>query len=201
MNLHRTTLTRAMQVVVAVLCLFAVCARGQYRDWIGEEQAANSRWIPKPKYVIVDADAARETFNSGVGPTQNVNRFYVSPRVAVGWDNYIYHPYLLTYSALFEPGYSWRHQTVNGVATDDNEFVLNGRISAEFLSAKPYASTFSFDRGHDEVQYGFFNQASVDSQTWGVASGYRQGGIPMQVSYQDTREDSVELFQRTISDY
>lgn len=200
MNLHTQTTTRAMKVVVAVLCLLAVCARAQYRDWIGEEEAANSRWIPKPKYLLLDTDMTRESFDSGVGPVQYVNRFYISPRMAVGWDNYIYHPYLLTYSALFEPGYSWRRQTVNGVTTDDNEFGVNGRISAEFLSQKPYSSTFSFERGHDEVQYGFFNQASVDTQTWGVSSGYHQGGIPTQISYSDSREDSDELFQRTIAD-
>jgi hypothetical protein len=197
---QRTAIRRAMELAIVVLCMLGFVARAEYRDWIGEEEAANSRWVPRLKYIIVDSDAERETFSLENAPKQQVSRFYVSPRVAVGWDNYIYHPYLLTYSALFEPGYSWRRSTVNGVATDDNELALDGRINAEFLSQKPYATTFSFARGHDEVQYGFFNLASVDSQSWGGATGYRQGGIPTMLSFHDTRADADELFQRTISD-
>lgn len=187
-------------MVAVALCMFSFVARAEYRDWIGEEEAANSRWVPKLKYIVVDSDAERDTFTLENAPNQQLSRYYVSPRVAVGWDNYIYHPYLLTYSALFEPGYAWRRSTVNGIPNDNNELALDGRISAEFLSAKPYATTFSFDRGHDEVQYGFFNVASVDSQSWGATTGYRQGGIPVQLSYHDSQSDGDELFQRTISD-
>jgi hypothetical protein len=199
MKLQRTILTRATRVVFAVLCLLAVTARAQYRDWIGEEERVNSRWIPKMKYILIDTDAERDTFDSNVSGHQEVTRYYASPRVAVGWDNYIYHPYLLTYSALFEPGYTWRRTTVGGIPNDSNEFTVNGKVNAELLSPKPYATSLTFDRGHDEVQYGFFNLASVDSQSWGVASGWRTGRLPVRFSFHEAREDADELFQRNLS--
>ncbi|MGZ5545750.1 MAG: hypothetical protein ACXWIU_13855 [Limisphaerales bacterium] len=201
MNLRPSKITATIAQVVMVLWIAAVAigARAEYRDWIGEEQTANSRWIPKFKYMLLDTDAERDVFDSQFGGHQEVTRYYISPRVAVGWDNYIYHPYLLTYSALFEPGYTWRRTSVNGAPNDNNEFTVNGKVSAQFLSPKPYATTFTFDRGHDEVQYGFFNMASVDSEAWGIVTGYRQGGIPVQLSFNQTHEDAEELFQRTLT--
>jgi len=199
MNLQRTIAKRAMQMVLVAMCLFVTVAQAEYRDWIGEEEKANSRWIPQPKYLLVDTDAERDTFNSPATSKQEVTRFYVSPRIGVGWDNYIYHPYLLTYSALFEPGYTWRRTMVNNVPDDSNELTLNGKVNAEVLSQKPYATTFNFSSGHDEVQYGFFNLASVDSESWGIATGYRDGPVPIRLAFHESSEESDELFQRTIS--
>lgn len=191
---------RTMQVVVAMLCLFAVTAGAQYRDWIGEEETANSRWVPKLKYILTDMDGEKDTFKTTVGGTQEVTRFYGSPRIAVGWDNFIYHPNLLMYTALFEPGYTWRRTSVNGFNTDSSEVALDGKLDASLLSAKPYATTLTFDRGNDEVQYGFFNTASIDSQTWGLTTGYRNGPIPVHLTFSDSRESAEEFFQNTSSE-
>ncbi len=188
-------------LIVLSLLWAGTSARSQYRDWAGsDETPETSRWVPKLKYFEIDMDAERDTYQTTVGGKQETTHLYMAPRLGVGWDNYIYHPSLFNYSALLEPGYMWRQTTESGQKYQTDQTMLDGRLTAELLSVKPYATTFTFNRSHQDVRYGFYNTTTVDAQNWGVSTGYREGPVPFKVSFYQTREDGQELTQRTINE-
>lgn len=108
--------------------------------------------------------------------------------------------YLLTYSMLFEPGYVWQDRTSNGKGVASDELILNGTFRANVLQIKPYATTLSYSRSREEAKYGFFSTAIVDSQSWGATTGYRDGPVPVEVSFGQSREDSTDFNQKTVTD-
>jgi hypothetical protein len=55
---------------------------------------------------------------------------------------------------------------------------------------KPYATILSYGRAHEDYHYDFFNSATVDAQSWGVTSGYREGPVPVDFSFQHSTRDS-----------
>jgi hypothetical protein len=188
---------------VALLALMAVVplSRAQYRDWLEQQQSSDWYAVPRLKYIRTDVEAERDVYHSSTGiGNLETTRFYVSPRIGIGWDNYIYHPYLLTYSMLFEPGYVWQQRSLGGVSTPSSQLVLDGTFRANVLQIKPYATTLSYSHSREEAKYGFFNSATVDSQSWGAASGYRDGPVPVEISFQQSHEDSTDFNQNTLTD-
>jgi hypothetical protein len=180
----------ATKHLVALLALMGAVplTRAQYREWI--EQPENYDWyaVPRVQYLRTDVEAEQDKMqSSGSTANQDTSRVYVSPRIGIAWDNYLYHPYLLTYSMLFEPGYVWQNRTSNGKTTETDELVLDGTFRANVLQIKPYATTLSYSHSHEEAKYGFFSTATVDSQSWGATSGYRDGPVPVEVSSTFTR--------------
>jgi hypothetical protein len=184
-----------------ILALVAVAVRGraQYRDWMGEQQDS-SRSLPSLRYIETEAEAERENFQQPGGVPEKSTILYVSPRLGVGWNNYVYHPNLMTYSLLLEPGYLYQQRTFNGQTSTTDQFVVGGTGTANFLQFKPYATSASFSKSHEEVKYDFFNTAIVDAQSWGVFSGYREGPVPITASFLQSHEDSTDFNQTTDTD-
>jgi hypothetical protein len=187
---------------IALLVLAAGTSRGwaQYADWMGyQENPEWSYFAPKLKYIKTDVEAEQDV-TSGGGSQLKTDRLYVAPAFGIGWDNYIYHPYLLTYSLLFEPSYIWQESGAPGQMTQTETLSLNGTFSANILQIKPYATTITYDRSRDEVKYDLFNSATVDSQGWGVNSGYVEGPVPFTVSFQQSSENSASPGQDSTTD-
>jgi len=155
---------------------------------------------PRLKYISMDAEFEDVSYKpkNGGGAT-DTQSIYLSPAVGIGWDYFIYHPDLLTFSLLAEPGYSWQHYTFAGATSQQNELVVNGNFNATLLQLKPYATTFTYSRGHDETQYNFYSSVTQDYQNWGVNSGYRDGPVPVTISFQQSDLDSSGLSLNTTS--
>ena len=191
-----------LKYCVALLALMATAplTRAQYRDWL--DQQDNSGWyaVPRVQYLRMDVEAEQEKLRSSSAPNQDTTRLYLSPRIGIGWNNYIYHPYLLTYSMLFEPGYVWQDRTSNGKGSVTQELILDGTFRANVLQAKPYATTLSYSRSREDAKYGFFSTATVDTQSWGATTGYREGPVPVEVSFNQSHEDTTDFNQNTLTD-
>ena len=101
---------------------------------------------------------------------------------------------------LFEPGYVWQDRTSNGKGMASDELILNGTFPANVLQVKPYATTLSYSRSHEEAKYGFFSTATVDSQSWGATSGYRDGPVPVEASFRQSHEEQLTSIKIRITD-
>jgi len=188
---------------IALLVLAAGTSHGwaQYVDWSGFQETPEwNNFVPKLKYIKTDVEAEEDVYSGGGGSQSKTERLYVAPAFGIGWNNYIYHPYLLSYSLLFEPSYVWQESGPPGQMSQTEMLALNGNFSADFLEIKPYATTVSYNRSQDEVKYDLFNSATVDSQGWGVTSGYTEGPVPVNVSVQQSHEDSTGLNQDSTTD-
>src|SRR5436190_10692743 len=96
-------------IVLLALVLSAPNGWAQFRDWAGTQEGPGSAIsAPRLRYIETDIESERDTFHSEVGGDKESTRWYVTPKIGIGWNNYIYHPYLLTYSLLAEPGYVWQ---------------------------------------------------------------------------------------------
>jgi hypothetical protein len=193
----------AAKYVVALLALMAAVprTRAQYRDWLDQQDPSGWYAVPRVQYLRTDVEAEQDNLHSsGAAANQDTSRLYLSPRIGIGWDNYIYHPYLLTYSLLFEPGYVWEDRSTGGKGVESDELILNGTFRANVLQIKPYATTLSYSRSREEAKYGFFSTATVDSQSWGASSGYRDGPVPVEISFEQSHEDSSDFSQNTLTD-
>jgi hypothetical protein len=147
------------------------------------------RTAPRLEYISVDAEAEQVSSKSNGGTTDTRN-IYLAPTVGIGWDSYLYHPDLLTFSLLAEPGYTWQQYVLNGATSAQTSLLLNGNFTGTVLQAKPYATILSYSRSHEDYHYDFFNSATVDAQNWGVTSGYREGPVPVDFSFQHSTRDS-----------
>jgi hypothetical protein len=152
-------------------------------------------------YIKTEVEVERDSFRSSTGTNRfDSGRLYVAPALGIGWNNYIYHPYLLTYSALFEPGYTFLNAGPAGATRETQELTLDGHLTANLLEIKPYGLTLNYNHSHGEIKYDLFDSALVDSQGWGVAGGYREGPVPVTVSFNQSHEDSAGFNQNTTSD-
>jgi hypothetical protein len=158
-------------------------------SYLEEPQAPLS--LPQFKYFKFDIEAEQAHQNSaGAAVQTRTERLYLSPALGITWDHYIYHPDLVNFSILAEPGYVWQKSGPSGALEEENHFLLNGNLNATLLQLKPYATTVYANAGHNTHQYDFFNTVTEDSHGWGVISGYRQGPVPFTVSVQQTTRDS-----------
>ena len=161
----------------------------------------NSLLVPRLKYLETNVEGEKDSYRSGGngGPSSSTY-MYLSPRMGVEWKNYVYHPYLLNYSLLFEPGYVWEARTLDSQKSQSGELSLNGSYIANLLESKPYATSVSYSRTHEQVKYDLFNSATVESETFGGATGYRDGPVPVKLSYYQTHEDATDFNQTMLTD-
>src|SRR5205823_4615972 len=124
------------------------------------------------------------------GGSSDSQRLYIAPSVGIGWNYFLYHPDLLTYSFLLEPGYNWQQYGGSGGSRRSDALLLNGSAVATLLKLKPYATTFNYDRSREEFHYDFFNSATVDTERWGANGGYREGPVPIVLTFSHMLTDS-----------
>jgi hypothetical protein len=148
--------------------------------------------MPQLKYISlsVNADQLDSTSKSGGGGSHS-EQVYMAPTVAIGWDYFLYHPNLMTFSLLAEPGYSWQQYNVDGSSLMQDSLVLNGTFSGTILAMKPYSTSVNYSRSRGEYHYDFFSSATSESESWGVSSGYHQGPVPFTVSFQHSLTDNT----------
>ena len=184
----------------------AALAAGTTRGWAQytPPDATEPQWADiklSQAYLKVDAEGEQETYGSKGSPSSKNQTLYVAPTLGLGFNGYVYHPDLVSYSLLAEPGYSWQQQgTPGGVMSQSYDYLLNGNGSATVLQAKPYATTFTFDRSHEIYDYDFFNSEVVDLQSWGVRTGYRDGAVPFTVAFNQSHQNANGLMMDSTQD-
>ena len=119
------------------------------------------------------------------------DRLYIFPSIGIAWESYLYHPDLLTYQFQFDPGYIWEKSGSPGAMSVTEQLALNGGFRADILQQKPYATIVSYNSSYQQVNYDFFNSALVNSQDWGVTSGYRDGPVPVNLAVNQAFVDST----------
>lgn len=155
--------------------------------------------LPRLEYISLDAEVEQVSAKAG-GSTTDTRNIYLAPTAGIGWDSFLYHPDLLTFSLLAEPGYNWQQYAVNGVTSEQDSLLLNGNLTATVLQLKPYATILSYGRAHEDYHYDFFNSATVDEENWGVSSGYREGPVPVNFSFQHSTRDSSGISLNAVTD-
>ena len=182
-----------------VLLALAAVSRGRAQDatWgIYREDPLWTALIPRLTYIKTDVEAQRSSYqSSGGGNVPPLTWVSVQPAVGIEWNNYVYHPDLLTYSLLFEPGYYWQNAQSGASSYNTDELMLNGHGTVNLLDIKPYATSLFFNRSHQDVQYDFFSPETVDSQGWGATTGYRDGPVPVSVTFEQSEDSRNALIQ------
>jgi len=178
---------------LALLVLMAAAAPAPAEDlpWGGEYQA-DPIWmpfLPELDYVKTDVEAQRSSYHPAGGATISWNQLTLLTAVGIKWRSYVYSPFLLNYSLVFEPGYNWQRTGYSGSSSRTQELMLNGSAMVNLLSLKPYATSITFGRSNQEVQSDFFRSQRVDQQNWSALSGYRTGPVPVTLTLEKTHED------------
>ncbi len=187
------------------LALVALAA-GASRGWTQYTPpgATEPQWADlslSQAYLKVDSEAEHETYGSKGGPQTKNQTVYVAPTLGLGFHGYVYHPDLLDYSLLAEPGFAWQQQgTPGSTMSQSYDYLANGNGSATILQAKPYATTFSFNRSHEIYDYDFFNSEVVDLQSWGVRTGYRECAVPFTVAFNQSHQNASGLTMDSAQD-
>jgi hypothetical protein len=194
---------RRLRHSLAWLVLAAGAARLPAQDlpWgVYEENPLWFEFVPQLKYIKTDVEAEQTSYKPVGGARQEWTELTVMPSVGIQWNNYIYDPYLLTYSLLFEPGYYWQQTGSAGQQSRMEELMLDGSATVNLLTVKPYATTVSYGRSHEEVQSDFFTSQTADLQSWNVLSGYRAGAVPVTVKLNQSEEDRTGDNQEFVTD-
>jgi hypothetical protein len=195
---HSQKRNRYLPHSLALLALAAGSAQGwaQY-DYLDQPQP--SLTLPHLKYFDLDVEA-EQTGSTGGGTQSTYQRIYVAPTVGIGWDYYLYHPDLMTFSLLAEPGYAWQSSGSPQNMSQENDLLLNGDFHANILQLKPYASTVFATATHDTRQYDFYNTLVEDVQTYGLTTGYREGAVPFSITFEKSTSDSSGFAYNSTSD-
>jgi hypothetical protein len=193
---HLPTAIAAMALAAGVLRLPA-----QDLPWgITQEDPVWWSFVPQLKYIKTDVEAQQTSYKPAGSASQSWTELTVMPSLGIQWNNYVYSPYLLTYSLLFEPGYYWQQTGASGQQSQMQELMLNGSATANLLVVKPYATSVSFGRSHQEVQSDFFTSQTADVQSWSVLSGYRAGAVPVTLTLDQSEEDRTGDNQEIVTD-
>jgi hypothetical protein len=193
MSFRQKKVHRYLPASIASLVLAAGASRASAQS-IYLVQPDPQFTLPRLEYISMDAEDERvsQVSKTGGGTTTTEN-IYLAPTIGIGWDSFLYHPDLLTFSLLSEPGYNWQQNSVDGASSRQTSLLLNGNLMATWLQAKPYATVMNYSRSHSDSHYDFFNSATVDTEIWGVTSGYREGPVPVNFSFQHSTTDSSGL--------
>jgi hypothetical protein len=198
---RKKKLRRELRAITAlVLAAGAVRLSAQSMNY--DDMMVPDLTLPRLRYIKMDAEAEQNSYQSRLpgGSDVNSQRVYLSPGVGIGWDYFLYHPDLLSFSLLTEPNYNWQQYKNSGISSGSDSLLLNGDLTAQLLREKSYATTFTYNRSHDDYHYDFYNSATVDTEGWGVSTGYRDGPVPVNISFQQSHTDSKSFSQESILD-
>ena len=158
-------------------------------------------YIPKLKYVGLEAEGDRSSQSSSVSSSHNnYERIYLAAGFGIGWDYFIYHPDLCNFSVLAEPGYTWQDSGPTGATRQESRFLLNGTFNAKLLQLKPYFTSVFATATHNTHQYDFYNSVIEDAQSYGAITGYREGPVPVTISFEDVHRETTGFAYDTTAD-
>jgi hypothetical protein len=156
-------------------------------------------------YLSFDGEAEQQTYTSSAAASQLTSqRLYLSPTLGLGLAGSIYHPDLFNFDLTGEPGYTRQDfiTSANGSSssTHEEDYLQNYRFIGTLFQIKPFITTVYANQSYDISQYDFFNQAIVNSSSYGFTSGYQTGPVPVTVSYRDSQQNSSSLAQNMETD-
>jgi len=191
-----------LPLALATAVLAAQSERTAAQAYYGEPLEVPELTLPQVRYLKMDVSSDQASYQSKQGnvPAVNTQRMYLAPEVGIGWDYFLYHPNLLSFSVLAEPGYNLDQYQNNGNSSSTSALLLNGTLNGQLLREKDYATTLNYSRTHDDIHYDFFNSATVDAQGWSVSTGYRSGPVPFSVTFQQEHADDQTVTQDTVTD-
>lgn len=201
MNFTNTKFKGGRKILRWAASLLALAA-GDGRGWAQYlEEPPPTMYLPRLNYIKFDVEAeqAEQSSSAAAAHTKN-QRLYLSPGVGIGWDFYLYHPDLVYFKILAEPGYSWQASGPPGALRNNENVLLNGNLNATFLQLKPYATTVFARASHDTQQYDFFDTVTEDARAWGATTGYREGPVPVTINFEHTTRDTTGFSYDTTSD-
>jgi hypothetical protein len=151
----------------------------------------------QPRFMYLETDVESEhEFQSSGSPSASVthDRILVQSVLGLGLAGSIYHPNLLEYAGLAELGLDYHDARVApGNQASDCQFLQRYHISVEILRKKPFATSLFADKDFVYRDYDFFSRGRVDSERFGVRSGYAAGPVPVSVSFQHYDENVLDL--------
>lgn len=199
---HQTSMFRFVRRKKSWLFSLLALAVGSLRGWAQyiEDPQPRLNW-PRLRYIKFDVEAEQSAQSSSTVAARSENqRLYLAPGLGIGWDSFLYHPDLLYFSILAEPGYSWQASGSPGSLRHNENVLLNGNLNATFLQLKPYATTLFASASHNTHQYDFFNTVTEDAQSWGATTGYREGPVPVTIAFERTSRDTSGFSYDSTSD-
>jgi hypothetical protein len=200
MNRRAKKFRRELRALFA-LVLAAGASRATAQMIYHDDMVVPDLSLPRLRYLNMDAEFEQNSYapKTGAGAV-NTQRIYLSPTAGIGWNYFIYHPALFTFEILAEPGYVWQDYTGSSSLGGSSSVLLNGNFTGQLLREKAYATTINYDRSHNDYHYDFYNSATVDTETWGVNTGYRDGPVPVTLAFSRSDSASDGVTQTTKTD-
>ena len=146
-------------------------------------------YVPQFSYIKTDVEVQQSTYKLVGGGVRDWDQLSVMPSIGIKWSNYFYHPDLLNYSLLLEPGYDFERYDQSGSESETKQLTLDGTAMMTLLAIKPYSTSITLGRSHEEMQSDFFDSQSVNLESWNVQSGYRSGPVPVTLTVTQSDED------------
>jgi hypothetical protein len=142
------------------------------------------------KYVDMNVEAEADFMQSGSPAiTTERDRLLVQPALGLGLNGSIYHPNFINFDLDTELGldWQWARITGDGEGTDAN-FLQRFHGSLDIMRQQPYSTSFYADKDLTYRDYDFFTRVRVDSERYGMRSGYSAGPVPFSLGAQHYEE-------------
>ncbi|SPE53408.1 hypothetical protein SBV1_1710039 [Verrucomicrobia bacterium] len=184
-------------LAVAAGCLLKAQAQEQEPRWV-TLRLSNA-------YFVWDGEFEQQTISSSAGGSSvTIQRIYLAPAIGLEAMGSIYHPNLFAFTLAAEPGYAYQKIINSGggssASLTQNTVLQNYRANGTFFQTKPFSTTFFANAAHENIEYDIFNNAVLDTQGYGVSTGYRDGPVPVTLSYEKSHDDATSLGEETILD-
>jgi hypothetical protein len=150
-------------------------------------------------YLQTDVDVDREVQTAGDGASSVMRqRVMVQPVVGLGLDGSVYHPNFVHCSFAPELGLDWQDVRAEpGGSASESHFLQRYHGTVDILRFKPYATSLFADKDVTYRDYDFFSRVRVDSERYGVRSGFTDGPVPFTASVQHYAEVTSDLLRPT----
>ncbi|NOY82036.1 MAG: hypothetical protein GXP31_13650 [Kiritimatiellaeota bacterium] len=150
----------------------------------------------KESYVAMDFEAENEerTLAKSLRSVTR-ERWLLVPRLGLDARGSVYHPNLLGFGMALELGADREHLALDSAdqAYDSTGFLQRYHATLTLLRKKPYATFLSADKDVSFRQSDFFHRGEVNSQRFGMTTGYRAGPVPITFSGSHLEEQVTGL--------
>jgi len=177
--------------------ILPAAAQYQFLNNLRPEEPQPFRWnFDSGALGLYSEGVSEKDTYSGSG-SENYSRLFIGPDLQLGLDGSIYHPNLARFSLNVDGaiGNAWQTTGSGGKSTTTQQFEYLGDLQSSLflLNNKPYASSITAAVTHSFRDYDFFNQTTVDTWGYGMRTGYRDGPVPVNFSYQHLNETETGL--------
>lgn len=186
-----------------------------FMTWIGIlcvgqiVEAAPKRVQPKLfRFSIDDVEAGLELETeyqfrtSPLASGENTHEYFLlSPFIQFRANGSLYHPNLIEFNLSAWQSIS-RHEVSQTLLTatgttrqkfTDTPLLLRYQASLSILKHKPYSVRINASRSQGTRNLDFFTTTRIDTESYGIQTGYRAGKIPVEFSYRHFSQDERGL--------